>query len=81
VGASNDPTLNSALAVALKQARKFDVPSATIQRALNKASRRRIVYQFVLSTLDCAGLWPKLAACNVRGPGRRESGSTNVGVR
>jgi len=41
LGGSIDPALNSALAAALKQARKYDVPSATIQRALSKASGQK----------------------------------------
>jgi len=41
MGGSIDPALNSALSAALKQARRFDVPSTTIQRALNKASGQK----------------------------------------
>lgn len=41
LGGSLEPALNSALAAALKQARKYDVPGATIQRALNRASSQK----------------------------------------
>lgn len=49
VGSSVDPAHNSALAAALKQARKFDVPNTTIQRALNKVSLLNLMVLRVLS--------------------------------